>query len=345
MRYSVLARGLANKHKGRSVKVLVTGGCGYIGSFVTRRLQERGHEAIILDNMVLGHREAVKAPVEAGDLADRAFVQDVFQRHRPKAVMHLAAWIEVGESVTDPAKYFSNNTGNAANLLEIMARAGVEFLVFSSTAAVYGTPEKVPISETAPAKPDSPYGLSKLLTDMSLCWYEHAQGPRTISLRYFNAAGGALDGSAGQDHEPATHLITNAIKGALGQTDFKLFGDDYPTPDGTCIRDYIHVLDIAEAHLVALDHLASGGSGRIYNVGTGVGHSNREVIEVVKQISGIDFPVGVGPRRPGDPSELVADASLLRRELGWQPQYSSLDTIVESAWRWHSTHPHGYATT
>ena len=295
-----------------------------------------------MDNLAYGHREAVHAPLEAGDLLDKDFVDGVFVRHQPDAVMHLAAWIEVGESVREPAKYFTNNTGATAMLLEAMARHEADCLVFSSTAAVYGTPETIPLTERSATRPDSPYGTSKLLSEMSFPAYTEAYGLRAISLRYFNAAGAALDGSMGEAHEPATHLITNGIKSILGQQPFTLFGSDYDTPDGTCIRDYIHVLDIASAHVTALRHLVGGGAGGAYNVGTGEGNSNLEVIETIKSVSGHDLQVTLGPRRPGDPPRLVADATLLSNELGWQPRYSDLQTIVKSAWAWQSTHPDGY---
>jgi UDP-glucose 4-epimerase len=324
------------------MRVIVTGGAGYIGSFVTRLLQDDGHSVVVIDNLSYGHREAISAPLEVVDLSDVQALDEIFRRYQPTAVMHLAASIEVNESVLDPGKYFVNNTANTALLLDIMARHHIKHLVFSSTAAVYGEPDYLPIPETAPTRPTSPYGASKLLTELSLPWYTSAYGLRSITLRYFNAAGAALDGSMGEDHEPATHLITVAIQAALGQRSFTLFGNDYPTPDGTCIRDYIHVLDIARAHLVALDYLHNGGESATYNVGTGHGYSNWEVIEAVKRVSGVDFPVTVGPRRAGDPAQLVADPSKLERELGWRAQYSDLETIVASSWRWHSTHPYGY---
>ncbi len=325
------------------MKIMVTGGAGYIGSFVCRQLKAEGHDLIIVDNMSYGHRGAVEVPIEEIDLSDAVALDSVVRGFRPEAVMHLAASIEVNESVRDPAKYFRNNTANTSILLEVMARHGVPYLVFSSTAAVYGSPEHLPITEESPTRPDSPYGASKLLTEMSLPWYEEAHGLRCIRLRYFNAAGAAEDGSIGEDHEPAVHLITNAIKAALGQRAFTLFGTDYDTPDGTCIRDYIHVIDIARAHVVALGHLLSGGSSGVYNVGTGKGHTNLEAIEKVKQVSGVDFEVVKGSRRPGDPPKLVASAARLQKELGWKPLYSDLDFIVQSSWRWQSTHPEGYS--
>jgi UDP-glucose 4-epimerase len=324
------------------LKILVTGGAGYIGSFVCRLLQEEGHAIVVADNLVYGHRGAVEATLESGDLLDREFLSSVLDRHRPEAVMHLAAWIEVGESVRQPAKYFANNTGGTALLLQAMAETGVKNLVFSSTAAVFGDPKTVPLTESSPKEPANPYGLSKLLSEMTFSSYAQAHGMRITSLRYFNAAGAALDGSIGEAHEPATHLITNAIKAALGQREFTLFGTDYDTPDGTCVRDYIHVLDIALAHVTALHHLEKGEPVRAYNLGTGKGYSNLQVLEAVKRVSGIDFPIQYGLRRPGDPPNLVADSSLIEKELGWRARHSDLTTIVESSWKWQSNHPDGY---
>jgi UDP-glucose 4-epimerase len=257
--------------------------------------------------------------------------------------MHFAASIEAGESMKDAARFFQNNTANSINLLNAAVRHGIGQFVFSSTAGVYGDPVRIPIAESDPTVPINVYAESKLLVERMLPWYETVHGLRSMSLRYFNAAGGALDGSMGQDHEPATHLIMVAMQAALGQQDhFILFGDDYPTPDGTCIRDYIHVIDLADAHLRALDALTGGSSSEIYNVGTGTGYSVSEVVETVQRVSGVDFPVEMGPRRPGDPAELVADSSHLQQATGWQARYSDLETIVVSAWRWHSTHPAGY---
>jgi UDP-glucose-4-epimerase GalE len=324
------------------VRVLVTGGAGYIGSFVCRNLTGAGHDVVVVDNLVYGHQEAVAEPLEVGDLLDGPFLDRVLARHSPEAVMHLAAWIEVGESVRDPAKYFVNNTAATAYLLQAMAKHEIRTLVFSSTAAVYGTPEHTPLTEDSPTRPDSPYGTSKLLSEQSFPAYTEAYGMRIMALRYFNAAGAALDGSFGEAREPATHLITSAVKACLGQQEFTLFGTDYDTPDGTCVRDYVHVLDIAAAHVEALSHLAGGGSGGSYNVGTGRGHTNLEVIDAVKRISGVDFAVRRGPRRPGDPSTLLADAAKLRSTVGWEPRFSDLNTIVESSWKWQSSHPQGY---
>lgn len=327
------------------MRVLVTGGAGYIGSFTTRSLQDAGHDVAVFDNLSFGHREAVDADLVLGDLANTAMLDDCLSGGAFDAIMHFAAFIEAGESMHDAARFFQNNTANSINLLNAAARHGVGRFVFSSTAAVYANDVPMPIKESAPKEPANVYGETKLLVERMLPWYDLVHGIRSVSLRYFNAAGAALDGSMGQDHEPASHIITRAIQAAMGQVDrFVLNGDDYPTPDGTCIRDYIHVLDLASAHVMALDHLAAGGRSDIFNVGTGEGHTNREVIETLKRISGVDFSVEIGPRRPGDTIELVADASRLRSALGWTAEYSALDTIVESAWRWHRSHPRGYAS-
>jgi UDP-glucose 4-epimerase len=325
------------------MRVLVPGGAGYIGSFTVQALRRAGHEVVVFDNLAYGHRQAIDVELIVGDLADGEAVRAALARGFD-AIVHFAAFIEAGDSMNEAGRFFSNNTANAINLLTAAAEHGIEMFIFSSTAALYANGVSTPIAETAPLAPENVYAASKLLVEQALPWYARVHGLRSVALRYFNAAGAALDGSMGQDHEPASHIITRAIKAALGQDDrFILFGDDYPTADGTCIRDYIHVLDLASAHTVALEYLAHGGSNEIFNVGTGVGHTNREVIAAVKRASGVDFPVEVGARRPGDPIELVADSSRLQQTVGWSPQYSDLDTIVGSAWRWQSTHPHGYA--
>mgnify|MGYP001167495325 CR=1 FL=1 len=324
------------------MRVLVTGGAGYIGSFATSALQKAGHDVAVYDNLCFGHREAVDGDLIVGDVADTEALDACLESGAYDAIMHFAAFIEAGESMKDAGRFFQNNTANAVNLLNAAVRHGIRQFVFSSTAAVYADGLPVPIKESDPTLPANVYGETKLLVERMLRWYDLVHGIRSVSMRYFNATGAELDGSRGQDHEPATHLITRAVKAALGQHDFTLFGDNYPTPDGTCIRDYIHVLDLASAHVVALDHLAAGGASDVFNVGAGKGHSNWEVVKTVKRISGSDFPVEIGPRRPGDPSELVADSTKLQRMLGWKPECSDLDTIVGSAWEWHRTHPHGY---
>lgn len=326
------------------MRVLVTGGAGYIGSFTVRALSEAGHDVVVYDNLSFGHPEAVDVELVVGDLSDARALETCFAEGRFDAVVHLAAAIEAGESMRDAARFFENNTGNSIRLLNAAVRHGIEHLVFSSTAGVYGDPERVPIKESDRAAPINVYAETKLLTERMLPWYERVHGLHSIALRYFNAAGGALDGSMGQDHEPASHILTLAIKAALGQHRFILFGDDYSTPDGTCIRDYIHVLDLATAHVGALEHLAGGGGSTVLNVGAGTGYSNREIIRTLKQVSGVDFDVEIGPRRPGDPASLVADSARISSSLGWRANNSDLETIVTSAWRWHSSHPHGYGS-
>jgi UDP-glucose 4-epimerase len=327
------------------MKALVTGGAGYIGSFTAQALQQAGHEVVILDNLRFGHRGAVHAELVVADLADTAALDACFDRGNFDAVIHFAAYIEAGESMEDAARFFQNNTANAVNLLNATVRHGIRRLVFSSTAGVYGKPVRIPISESDPAIPINVYAESKLLVERMLPWYELVHGLRSVALRYFNAAGAALDGSMGQDHQPPSHLLTVAIQAASGQKmPFVLNGDDYPTPDGTCVRDYIHVLDLATAHVAALEHLAAGGTFEVFNVGAGKGYSNWDVINTLKRISGVDFPVEIGARRAGDPTELVADATKLQRQLGWAPRCSGLETIVASAWEWNQKHPRGYET-
>lgn len=326
------------------MRIFVTGGAGYIGSFTTKALQAAGHDVVVYDNLSFGHREAIDAELIVADLSNTAALNEALSTGFD-AIIHFAASIEAGESMVHADRFFQNNVANSINLLNAAVRHGIENLVFSSTAAVYGDDVALPITETEPTVPSNTYGETKLMVEHMLPWYDRVHKLRSVSLRYFNAAGGAPDGSMGQDHEPATHLITVAIKAALGIIPvFPLFGDDYPTPDGTCIRDYIHVLDLASAHIAALDHLARGGASDVFNVGTGHGHSNWDVINTLRRISGVDFPIDIQPRRPGDTIELAADASKLRRQLGWEPRYSDLDTIVGSAWEWHRTHPQGYAT-
>ena len=312
------------------MRVLVTGGAGYIGSFTTRALQAAGHDVVVFDNLQFGHREATSAPLVVGDLADADALDACMREARFDAVIHFAAYIEAGESMENAGKFFANNTANAVNLLNAVARHHIPQLVFSSTAGVYGMPGRLPISEADTAVPINVYAESKLLVERMLPWYELVHGIRSVALRYFNAAGGALDGSHGQDHYPATHLLTVAIQSALGEREFTLFGDDYPTRDGTCIRDYIHVLDLASAHVAALAYLEQGGTFDIFNVGSGVGYSNWDVINALKGISGKEFPVRIGPRRAGDPAELVADSSKLQETIGWRAENSDLgyDCVV-----------------
>jgi len=332
-----------NNKKKKKKKILVTGGAGYIGSITVQVLKKEGFEPIIFDNLVTGHKESIaQEKFYQGDLVkDVALLDKVFKEEKPEAVVHFAAMSLVGESVINPQKYFTNNLVGALNLLKVMLENKVLKIVFSSTAAVYGEPKKVPIDENAVKNPTSPYGESKLMIEKILDWYGQAYGLESIALRYFNACGALLDGSLGEDHHPESHLIPATIQAALNQKNFKLFGNDYPTPDGTCIRDYIHVLDLAQAHILALKAFQKGF--QFYNVGTNHGFSVLEVLKMIKKVSDIDFGITVIERRAGDPVRLIAKADKIREELGWKPKYSNLETIVKSAWEWHKKHPSGFA--
>jgi UDP-arabinose 4-epimerase len=320
------------------MNILVTGGAGYIGSHTAKRLAVAGHQPVVVDNLTYGHQSAVKwGPFEQGDLADRAWVEQVIRRHRVEAVVHFAASTFVGESMTAPGQYFRNNSLNSLNLLESMVAAGVPHIVFSSTCATYGVPQRLPLDESHPQAPVNPYGESKLVVERMLHWFGVAHGVRSVALRYFNAAGADPDGDIGEDHDPETHLIPLVIEAALGRRPpVSVFGTDYPTPDGTAIRDYIHVVDLADAHLAALDYLNRGGESTALNLGTGQGHSVREVIDTVERVGGRRVPRKDSPRRPGDPPSLVADATRAGTLLGWRPRYPGIETIVEHAWRWHA---------
>ena len=320
------------------MRVLVTGGAGYIGSHTAKRLKAAGHEPIVLDSLLYGHTWAVQwGPFEKGDLADVAFLRGVFDRHAIDAVIHFAANAYVGESMTDPSKYFRNNTFNTLNLLDTMVARGVTRIVFSSTCATYGDPQRIPIDESHPQAPVNPYGESKLFVERILHWYGKAYDLQSVALRYFNASGADPDGEVGEDHDPETHLIPLVIEAALGRRPpVGVFGSDYSTPDGTAIRDYIHVMDLADAHVQALAYLAGGGPSTAINLGTGHGHSVREVIQTVEQVGGSPVPSTISPRRAGDPPQLVADARRAKDVLGWTPQYPDLRTIIEHAWGWHT---------
>ncbi len=324
--------------------ILVTGGAGYIGSHTVRALQKQGQDVVVLDNLHKGHRASVRdIPLHVGDLADPSFLDMVFGQHAVEAVVHFAALSLVGESVEYPNRYFRNNAAYALNLLDAMVEHQVDKLVFSSTAAVYGEPVKVPIDEGHPKSPTNPYGESKSMVETMLRRYEEAFGLRSISLRYFNAAGADPSGDIGEDHQPETHLIPIILQTLLGKrSHVKIFGTDYPTDDGTCVRDYIHVNDLSDAHLLALDALSQGCGTSAYNLGSGCGYSVRQVIDAVEAVTGEQVPVAESPRRPGDPAVLVASSSRARSELGWEPQYESLQAIVETAWHWHKNHPNGY---
>ncbi len=325
------------------MNVLVCGGAGYIGSNMTAMLASEGHRPIVLDNFSKGHRSAVAdAPLVEADLADRETLLRILRQNNIEAVMHFAAFIEVGESVANPLKYYHNNFCNARNLLAAMETVGVERFVFSSTAAVYGKPAKLPITEDAPKNPINPYGHSKQAVEQMCHHQSRTGGLRYASLRYFNACGAGNDGLLGEDHRPESHLIPLVIQAAMGRRkDIKIFGTDYETVDGTCIRDYIHIDDLCRAHLLALDQL-SDKTELIYNLGNGKGYSVRQVIETVKRVSGRDFAVVEADRRPGDPAVLTSDATRARDELGWQPLKPNLEQMVQTAWKWHSEHPDGY---
>lgn len=318
------------------MRILVTGGAGYIGSHVVKALGEQGHEVSVYDNLSTGHREAVLCgDLVEGDLSDRPFLDRVIKEFRPEAVMHFAAFIEVGESVREPLKYYRNNTANTLNLLEAMTANGVRRLIFSSTAAVYGIPEKVPVDEGSPLLPITPYGSSKVTVEGVLRDMSQAGLLRYASLRYFNAAGAAPGGKIGEKHNPESHLIPLILKAAKGERgSIKIYGTDYPTPDGTCIRDYIHVDDLANAHLLALEYLMKGGGSDVFNCGYGRGFSVLEVVETAKRVTGIDFPLEETERRAGDPPLLVADSGKIRRMLGWTPRHDDLEYIISTAWEW-----------
>jgi UDP-glucose 4-epimerase len=324
--------------------VLVTGGAGYIGSMVCHRLREVGERHLVLDSLENGHRAAIRSSeLVVGDIRDAAWLGEIFRQHRPTAVMHLAAYIEVGESVVAADRYRQNNVGGTKNLLAAMREHGVRHLVFSSTAAVYGEPRESPITEDHPVAPTSPYGETKLEAEEAIRDSDARGHTQSVILRYFNAAGATEDGALGEDHRPETHLIPNVILAALGlKPEFALFGSDYDTPDGTCIRDYVHVCDIADAHILALELLRSGATTQTFNLGTGEGNSVREVIRTVEAVTGRLVPIREAPRRPGDPARLVASATRAKRTLGWKPRFADLATIVQHAYRWHSEHPNGY---
>jgi len=317
--------------------ILVTGGAGYVGSHACKALAAAGHTPVVYDNLSRGHREFARwGPLEVGDLGDAAQLEGVFARHRIDAVMHFAALAYVGESVEQPALYYRNNVGGTLELLEAMRRAGVNLLVFSSTCATYGVPERMPITEDLPQQPINPYGATKLMIERVLRDYEPAYGLRSVALRYFNAAGCDPDGEVGEDHKPETHLIPRVLMAADGTLPhIDVFGTDYPTPDGTCLRDYIHVADLADGHVRALDYLQRGGASTAINLGTGRSFSVREVIAAAERVTGRRIPVEEGPRRAGDPPVLVADATRARAVLGFAPRFTEIEPIVETAWRWH----------
>ena len=322
------------------MKVLVTGGAGYIGSVTSELLLDAGFEVVVFDNLERGHRAAVDARARfiPGDLRDRDSIMGAMAKEKPDGVLHFAAYALVGESMEKPELYFRNNVAGGVFLAESMVAAGVKRIVFSSTCATYGVPERNPIDEDAPQRPSNPYGESKLMLEKILDWHARLHGLEPVFLRYFNAAGATV--KFGEDHSPESHLIPNVLKVALGQApEVRVFGDDYRTPDGTCIRDYIHIADLAQAHILALEGRHSGA----FNLGTGEGFSVKEVLSVAREVTGHAIPAQVVARRPGDPDRLVAAADKAKRVLGWRPRYAALRTIVESAWEWARRHPRGYA--
>ncbi len=321
--------------KASKKRILVTGGAGYIGSNTTLRLLDAGYDVVVVDNLSRGNREAVDpARLRIIDLQDTEGLEGVLREKPCDAVIHFAAYIAVGESMKIPEIYFRNNVGGSLSLLTAMVRTGVRNIVFSSTAAVYGMPEQVPIPESEPSKPVNAYGESKVMVETLLEWFDRIHGIRSVCLRYFNASGADPRGRAGEEHDPETHLIPLLFRAIQTGKPITIFGDDYATPDGTCIRDYIHVTDLAQAHIAAVEALLRGGESKKYNVGTGQGFSVREVLNAVEQVTGQKVPFQLGPRREGDPPLLVADSTRLQRELGWKPEYSDLRRIVETAWIW-----------
>lgn len=319
------------------MNVLVTGGAGYIGGFMVKRLLERGDNVTVIDSLVRGHEEGIdkRAKFKKGDILDKAFLKEVFSSENFDAIIHFAGFISMGESMENPYIYFEDNTFGSLKLINEAVENGVKKIVFSSTAGVYGNPVRTPIDEEHPKNPENPYGESKLMVEKILSWYAKTKGLSFAALRYFNASGAALDGSMGENHDPESHIIPNIIKAVLSNQAFNLFGDDYKTPDGTCVRDYIHVLDLVESHLLAIDKLTKEPGEYFYNVGTGKGYSNKEVAEMVKKVAKTDFEIKIGPRRPGDADTLIADPSKIKNELGFTPKYSDLETIVQTAWKWH----------
>jgi UDP-glucose 4-epimerase len=319
------------------MNILVTGGAGYIGSITVKNLVQKGYNVVVLDNLVHGHKESISTPLVIADLLNLEEMKQKLAQYQFDAVVHFAAYALAGESMLEPKKYFENNILGGINLLEYMKFAGIPNIIFSSTCAIFGTPEKIPVNESATKNPESVYGDSKLMFEKVLQWYDLLYKIKHINLRYFNASGASLDGSLGEEHDPETHIIPIAMQVALGiRKEFTLFGTDYPTPDGTCIRDYIHVQDLADAHILALEKIQVTHESDSFNLGTGKGYSNREVLALIQKVSGKEFTIIEKERRLGDPPIIYADNKKAREVLGFQPKYSDLETIVKSAWKWHS---------
>ena len=325
---------------------LVLGGAGYIGSHTVDRLIEKGEKTIVVDSLVTGHRQAVNkdAKFYQGDIADKDFMRQVFKENSDiDAVIHFAAYSLVAESMKKPLKYFDNNTAGMVKLLEVMNEFSIDKIVFSSTAATYGIPEEVPIKETTPQNPINPYGESKLMMEKIMRWADKAYGIKFVPLRYFNVAGAKPDGSIGEDHMPETHLLPIVLQVAMGKRDkLQIFGDDYNTPDGTNIRDYVHPLDLADAHILAVDYLKAGNPSTAFNLGSSTGFSNREILEAARKVTNKEIPAEIAPRRGGDPDVLVASSTKAREVLGWKPHFDDISKIIETAWKWHTLHPEGY---
>ena len=325
--------------------ILVAGGAGYIGSHMVKDLIEHGEDVVVADNLSTGHRDAInpKAKFYEGDIRDRKFLDKVFDNEDITAVVHFAAFSIVPESMSKPLKYFDNNTGGMITLLEAMRDHNIKYIVFSSTAATYGVPEHMPIKETDPQNPINPYGLSKLMMEKMMAWADKAYGIKFVALRYFNVAGAAPDGTIGEDHGPETHLVPIILQVAQGKRkELSIFGDDYNTPDGTNVRDYVHVMDLADAHILAIKYLEAGNKSNAFNLGSSTGFSNKQMLEAAREVTGKPIPAKMAPRRPGDPDSLVAASDKARTILGWKPKYDDVHDIIATAWKWHSTHPRGY---
>lgn len=327
------------------MSILVLGGAGYIGSHTVDRLINQGYSVVVVDNLLTGHRGAVhpEAAFYEGDCRDQSFMREVFEKETIEGVVHFAASSLVGESVEKPLKYFNNNVVGMEMLLEVMEEFKVKHIVFSSTAATYGEPEVSPISEDTPTNPKNPYGESKLMMEKMIRWCDNAYGMRYVALRYFNVAGAKSDASIGEDHDPETHLVPIILQVALGQREhLTIFGDDYNTPDGTCIRDYVQVEDLAMAHILALEYLKAGNDSNVFNLGSNNGYSVKEMLDAAREVTQKDIPAKIGPRRAGDPSTLVASSEKAKDVLGWQPEYTDIKDIIQTAWNWHVSHPNGY---
>lgn len=327
------------------MKILVIGGAGYIGSHAVKKLVASNHYVVVLDSLYTGHRKAVdaKAKFYQGDINDTYLVSKILRDEKIEAVMHFAAYSLVPESVKLPLKYYENNVSGMISLLKAMDDAKVKYLIFSSSAATYGIPKTLPITETTPLAPINPYGETKMMMEKMMYWADQANGIKSIALRYFNVAGACEDGTIGEDHGPETHLIPNILKSAIsGDGKFTIFGDDYDTKDGTNVRDYVQVEDLIDAHILALKHLMATNTSDVFNLGTAQGYSNLEILQAAKEVTGVDIPYTIGPRRGGDPDSLVADSSKARKILGWQPKHEDLKDVIASAWNWHQKHPQGF---